>query len=72
MKIHLRIELADELAGEFMQAIRDFDTKHDPGHENKVKVEMMIESDWPAEQMAALLQAVKPAPAFTVIKRFDS
>jgi hypothetical protein len=72
VKVTLQIELPDELAQEWMQYVRNFDTKHDPNHEGKVKLQMLCDSDWPAERMQAMLQAVSPSPRFNYSKEFDS
>lgn len=60
MKITLSVTLPDDLAPEFLQTIRDFDTKHDPNHENKIIILMLTEGHRTAEQMAAVLNALRP------------
>jgi hypothetical protein len=54
-----------------MQHIRDFDMKHDPNHEGRVQFESLIDSDWPAEKMAAMLNSVAPRPKYVEGKRTD-
>ncbi len=44
MKISLTIEFPDALAEEFVQLIRNFDVKHDPRHEDIVKLCWVVES----------------------------
>ena len=60
MKITLSVTLPDDLAQEFLQAIREFDTKYDPNHENKIVVQMLAESKQTAEQMEAVFGALRP------------
>ena len=71
MKVYLRVDLPDELLGEFMQAIRDFDVKHDPNHEGRVHFESLAESDWPLEKMAKIFKAITPQPAFFYTVKLD-
>jgi hypothetical protein len=71
IKVVFRISVPDELVQELFQAIRDFDTKHDPDHEGKVQIEALTETDWPVEKMAAILNAVSPAPEYTYVKKLD-
>ena len=64
MKVYLRVDLPEELVREFLQAIRDFDMKHDPAHEGRVHTDMLGESDWPKEKMAAMMRSISPPPEF--------
>ena len=70
-KIYLRVTIPDELQGEFMQVIRDFDTKHDPHHRGIVHTDMLTETDFPAEKMADIMQQVAPRMRYMGVKRFD-
>ena len=71
MKIVMQVELPDELAHAFLQTVRNFDLRHDPRHEGTIKIQQLLECDWPAEQMQAMLQTVMPtAKMFT--KKCDS
>lgn len=72
MKINLSVTVPDELAAEFMQVIRDFDTKHDPRHEDKIVVQMLAETDKSIEQMQAIHDAIRPPFEMKKTIRFDS
>jgi hypothetical protein len=69
IKVVFRVTVPDELFQPLMQAIRDFDMKHDPNHEGKVHFESLTESDWPVERMAKVLKAVEPTPQHFVVKK---
>lgn len=69
--IVFRVTLPDELLQPLMQAIRDFDMKHDPDHEGKVHFESLTDSEWPVERMAEVMNAVTPRPAYMYVKKFD-
>lgn len=71
-KLYFSCELPDELIGALLQAIRDFDTRHDPHHEGGVHFNMLTESDWPTEKMQAVMMAISPPPAYCVVKKFDT
>ena len=71
MKIHFEIELPDELGPAFFQHIRDFDIKHDPRHEGKVKMALTTESHHSIEEMKALLDGIRPRPEFLQEFRLD-
>lgn len=60
MKITLSITLPDDLAQKFMQHIRDFDTKYDPHHEDKVLIQMLGVGDQTAEQMEEFFGTIRP------------
>ena len=62
MKINLTVELPSELAQEFMQVLRDFDTKHDPEHQGIVKFSALLEGEMTAEEATAMLQGITPTP----------
>lgn len=70
IKTVFRVTVPDELLQPLMQAIRDFDMKHDPEHEGKVNFEALTEGDWPVEKMAEVMAAVAPAPAYTYVEKF--
>jgi hypothetical protein len=71
IKVVFRVTVPDELLQDLMQTIRDFDMKHDPNHEGKVHFEALTEANWPAEKMAAILNAVSPPPKHTYVKKLD-
>lgn len=71
MKIHFEIELPDELGPTFLQYMRDFDTRHDPQHEGKVKMAMTTESHHSVEEMKAILDGIRPRPEFLQEFRLD-
>jgi hypothetical protein len=72
VKVTLSIELPDALALDFMQAIRDFDMKHDPNHEGLVKVQALSESDLPLIEMQKIFQSMEPPPGYSaVIMEYD-
>jgi hypothetical protein len=64
VKTVIRVTLPDELLQAFYQAIRDFDTRHDPDHEGMIHIEMLTEADWPAEKMAEVMSSVDPKPKY--------
>lgn len=67
---YFRVELPDELIGELLQTIRDFDTRYDPHHEGRVHFESLMESDFPTDRMAAVFRAITPPPQHLYVKRF--
>lgn len=72
MKIHFSAELPDGLAQEFLQHLRDFDIRHDPHHENKVRLYIFPEGKCPtAEDAIKLLMSMTPAPQFIAVKKVD-
>lgn len=64
MKIVFEIDLAEELAGEFLQYMRDFDMKHDPLHEGKVTMTITMKSRHSSAEMKKILEAITPRPEF--------
>jgi len=71
IEVVFRASMPDELLLQFIQVIRDFDMKHDPDHTDKIKFEMLTDSDWPADKMTAVLQAVQPQPKFLFVRKFE-
>lgn len=71
-KVYFRVTLPDELFQPLMQAIRDFDTKHDPKHEGKIQFESLAETDFPVEKLEAVMKTISPSFPVTVTKRFDN
>ena len=71
-KVVFRVTLPDELVQSLVQAIRDWDMKHDPNHEGKVHTETLLETDWPMEQAQAMFSLISPPMAINVVKKFDS
>lgn len=71
MKVFLEISFPDDQAREFMQMLRNFDTKHDPRREGKVTMRIMGKSDQSVEQMKAIFAALKPPFKFTRSDKFD-
>ena len=61
MKITLSVTLPDDLAQEFLQAIRDFDTKYDPNHEDKIIVQMLGVGNQTAETDGSSLRCAQAA-----------
>jgi hypothetical protein len=72
MKIHFTADLPDELAQEFLQHLRDFDMKHDPNHENKIKMYIFPEGKCPtAEDAVKLMMSMNPPPQFVSVRKAD-
>lgn len=71
-RIYFRVEMPEALLAEFMQSIRDFDLKHDPHHEDKVRFESVAETDWPQQKLVEMFRALKPSPSFLGVKKFGS
>jgi hypothetical protein len=72
MKIAVSVTMPDDLVGEFLQLLRDFDVKHDPNHEGKVVLQMLAEGNQTAEQMAAVFDAIRPSMEFKHAIKFDN
>ena len=64
MKIALGITLPTELAGEFLQHIRDFDTKHDPEHKGIVHFVLLSVSDDSVTKLEEIVNKIEPGFAF--------
>jgi hypothetical protein len=59
--VEIKGHLPDELVQEFMQYIRDYDTKYDEGHESKVHFELNIfASDMSVERLRDIFASLKP------------
>jgi hypothetical protein len=71
IKAVFQVTLPDELLQPFMQMVRDFDMKHDPDHEGKVHFEILTDSNWPAEKMVEVMNAISPRPAHMYFEKFD-
>ena len=67
MKISLTIEFPDALAEEFVQLIRNFDVKHDPRHEDIVKLCWVMEGNVGIKRMQEVLGSIDPPAAFTQV-----
>ncbi len=72
VKLVFRVTLPDELVQSLLQALRDWDMKHDPNHEGKVQTEQLLEADWPVERMEAMFASINPPMAFKATMKFDS
>jgi hypothetical protein len=70
-RIYLRVDLPDDLLIKFHQAIRDFDTKHDPDHKGIVQFAMLGKSDLPAEKLAGVFKNITPPFAHISVTKFD-
>ena len=64
MKLYFSAEMPDHLVPDFLQVVRDFDTRHDPKHKGHVHFETMMETDWPVERAEAIFKGLRPAPEF--------
>jgi hypothetical protein len=71
IKVVFRVTVPDELFEPLMQAIRDFDMEHDPDHKGKVHFDSLVESDWPTEKMAEIMNAIYPQPKHMYVKKLD-
>ena len=72
MKITLSVEMPDGLLQEFMQTIRNFDTKYDPEHEDKIVVHMLTQSGHTLEELKTVLSGVHPQMKETKVIKLDS
>ena len=71
MRILLEVQIPDDLGMEFMQVLRDFDMKHDPNHEDKVQVRMLMHSEQTMDEVNAMFDRITPVPQFRQILRLD-
>lgn len=55
-----------------MQTIRDFDTKYDPEHEDKIVVHMLTQSGHTLEELKTVLSGVHPQMKETKVIKLDS
>lgn len=70
MKIKCVATIPDHLYGDFLQHIRDFDTKYDPHHEGIVDFEMVgTDSSLTVEQTQTAMRGVDPAFNFELVFR---
>lgn len=61
MTVNVVIDLPDELLQEFVQHMRDFDTKHDPNHEDIVRLSIgVIGSEMTAARVEQAMRNVQP------------
>lgn len=69
MKIFLKATVPDELVADFLQAIRDIDTRFDPHHQGRVHFESLAESEWPVEKMEKVYRALSPSFEHVIVKK---
>lgn len=69
MEVYLKATVPDELVAEFLQAIRDIDTRFDPNHDGRFHIDSLAEADWPVEKMAQVYRALTPSFEHVVIKK---
>lgn len=73
MKVTCVFEIPDELYQPLLQHIRDFDTKHDPDHEDKVKCYTLAEgSSMDTEEIMKAMMSISPPPQYVKERKFDS
>jgi len=68
----LKVTIPDDLAKEFLQMIRDFDTKHDPNHEDKVTLQVFAEGGLTVEEMSEILDSMTPKMEHKCVVRADA
>lgn len=72
MKIHLSVELPEELHYVFLQSLRDFDSQHDPNHEGIIKITTLSTGQFTAEEFVSNVRGIRPSLPVTMKKEFDS
>ena len=60
-KINVSVDLPDGLLRDFLQAIRDFDAKHDPNHAGSVQFKLhAVATGIPVERMREIFKSLDP------------
>lgn len=72
VKIALRVTMPDELMQPFMEMINGFNDRYDPDKKSRVHIELLADSQFPADKLEAMFRAAFPSAPFVATKRFDS
>jgi hypothetical protein len=64
-KVLVSVEMPEALVQKFLQWVRDFDTKHDPNHEDKIKIAMLVQADKSVDEMLTTFNSISPGFPYT-------